>query len=166
VPHLCPQRDPLRTTKICGLRCLNAGNPDHSESFRGPMSMRRVLLHTDFLGLDVGFDLGWVARFQMPRQRRVGVQLVVKDATASIDSHISVGVSRRPRGVRAGDTAGVRDRSSADHGGVGPDTLLHPIATRRRDQYRRARLDAHRAARSRLSAIFSPSTHSRRSPGD
>ena len=49
--------------------------------------------YTDFLGLDVAFDLGWVARFQMPDNDAVGVQLVVKDATASIDSHISVGVS-------------------------------------------------------------------------
>ncbi|MDT7623252.1 MAG: hypothetical protein QOF99_4153 [Pseudonocardiales bacterium] len=49
--------------------------------------------YTDFLGLDVGFDLGWVARFQVPDNDAVGVQLVVKDATASTDSHISVGVS-------------------------------------------------------------------------
>jgi catechol 2,3-dioxygenase-like lactoylglutathione lyase family enzyme len=42
---------------------------------------------------DVGFDLGWVARFQVPENDAVGVQLVVKDATASTDSHISVGVS-------------------------------------------------------------------------
>jgi len=49
--------------------------------------------YTDFLGLEVGFDLGWVARFQVPDNNAVGVQLVARDATASTDSHISVGVS-------------------------------------------------------------------------
>jgi catechol 2,3-dioxygenase-like lactoylglutathione lyase family enzyme len=39
-------------------------------------------------------DLGTApARFQVPENDAVGVQLVVKDATASTDSHISVGVS-------------------------------------------------------------------------
>jgi len=34
--------------------------------------MRRGSFYTDFLGLDVGFDLGWVARFQMPDNDAVG----------------------------------------------------------------------------------------------
>lgn len=49
--------------------------------------------YTDFLGLDVGFDLGWVANFHPPGNEATAAQLVVRDATAPIDSHLSVGVS-------------------------------------------------------------------------
>ncbi|WP_265446306.1 VOC family protein [Flexivirga meconopsidis] len=47
----------------------------------------------DFLGLtDEGFNLGWVARRSAP-QSGAHVQLVTKDATAPVDSAISVHVS-------------------------------------------------------------------------
>ena len=49
--------------------------------------------YTDFLGLDVGFDLGWVANFHPPGNEATAVQLVTKDATAPVDSALSVGVS-------------------------------------------------------------------------
>jgi predicted enzyme related to lactoylglutathione lyase len=46
--------------------------------------------YQDFLGLSVtGFDLGWVANLQSPDGRAV-VQLVTRDATAPVDSVISV----------------------------------------------------------------------------
>jgi catechol 2,3-dioxygenase-like lactoylglutathione lyase family enzyme len=46
--------------------------------------------YQDFLGLSVaGFDLGWVANLQSPDGRAV-VQLVTRDATAPVDSAISV----------------------------------------------------------------------------
>lgn len=48
--------------------------------------------YTDYLGLSVeGFDLGWVAHFQSP-DGQAHVQLVTRDATAPIDSVISVHV--------------------------------------------------------------------------
>lgn len=48
--------------------------------------------YVDYLGLDIqGLDLGWVARFQSPDGRAV-VQLVTRDATAPVDSVISVHV--------------------------------------------------------------------------
>jgi predicted enzyme related to lactoylglutathione lyase len=48
--------------------------------------------YTDYLGLSVEeFDMGWVARFRSPDGRAV-VQLVTKDATAPVDSAISVNV--------------------------------------------------------------------------
>jgi catechol 2,3-dioxygenase-like lactoylglutathione lyase family enzyme len=48
--------------------------------------------YMDYLGLSVlGFDLGWVARFQSPHGRAV-VQLVTRDATAPHDSVISAHV--------------------------------------------------------------------------
>jgi catechol 2,3-dioxygenase-like lactoylglutathione lyase family enzyme len=49
--------------------------------------------YADFLGLTVGFDLGWVVNFHPPDNEAMGVQLVTKDATAPVDSQISVGVS-------------------------------------------------------------------------
>ena len=49
--------------------------------------------YTDFLGLDVGFDLGWVVNFHVPGTNAASVQLVTRDATAAADSHISVGVT-------------------------------------------------------------------------
>ena len=49
--------------------------------------------YTEFLGLDVGFDLGWVVNLHPPGNQAVGVQLVTKDATAPVDSQMSVGVS-------------------------------------------------------------------------
>jgi len=49
--------------------------------------------YTDFLGMDVGFDLGWVVNFHVPGNDAASVQLVTGDATAATDSHISVGVS-------------------------------------------------------------------------
>ena len=46
--------------------------------------------YQDFLGLSVArFDLGWVANLQSPDGRAV-VQLVTRDATAPVDSAISV----------------------------------------------------------------------------
>src|SRR5882757_10991543 len=48
--------------------------------------------YVDFLGLSVeAFNLGWVARLQSPDGRAV-VQLVSRDATAPVDSVISVHV--------------------------------------------------------------------------
>ena len=48
--------------------------------------------YTDFLGLSVpAFDLGWVVNLQSPDGRAV-VQLVSGDATAPVDSAISVHV--------------------------------------------------------------------------
>src|SRR4029450_3046705 len=48
--------------------------------------------YVDFLGLSVeGFDLGWVMRLSSPDGRAV-VQLVTRDATAPVDSVISVHV--------------------------------------------------------------------------
>ena len=48
--------------------------------------------YQDFLGLSVqGFDLGWVTNLQSPDGRAV-VQLVTRDATAPVDSVISVHV--------------------------------------------------------------------------
>lgn len=48
--------------------------------------------YLDFLGLGVvGFDLGWVVNLQSPDGRAV-VQLVTRDATAPVDSVISVHV--------------------------------------------------------------------------
>jgi catechol 2,3-dioxygenase-like lactoylglutathione lyase family enzyme len=45
---------------------------------------------TAFLGLsDVEFDLGWVARLVAP-ESGAGVQVVTRDATAPVDSDISV----------------------------------------------------------------------------
>jgi predicted enzyme related to lactoylglutathione lyase len=49
--------------------------------------------YADFLGLTVGFDLGWVVNFHASDNEAIGVQLVTKDATAPVDSQISVGVS-------------------------------------------------------------------------
>src|ERR671915_1193574 len=49
--------------------------------------------YTDYLGLDVGFDLGWVANFHPSGNSATAVQLVTGDASAPVDSHISVGVS-------------------------------------------------------------------------
>lgn len=47
--------------------------------------------YTDFLGLGVEFDLGWVARFSSP-DGRAAVQLVTRDETAPHDSVMSVRV--------------------------------------------------------------------------
>ncbi len=48
--------------------------------------------YVDYLGLSVeGLNLGWVARFQSPDGRAV-VQVVTRDATAPLDSVISVHV--------------------------------------------------------------------------
>lgn len=48
--------------------------------------------YVDFLGLTVeGFDLGWVVNLQSPDGRAV-VQLVTRDATAAVDSVVSVHV--------------------------------------------------------------------------
>jgi catechol 2,3-dioxygenase-like lactoylglutathione lyase family enzyme len=48
--------------------------------------------YVDFLGLNVeGFNLGWVVNLQSPHGRAV-VQLVTRDATAPVDSVISVHV--------------------------------------------------------------------------
>ena len=48
--------------------------------------------YTDFLGLSVeGFNLGWVANYRSPSGGAT-VQLVTRDATAPIDSVISVHV--------------------------------------------------------------------------
>jgi catechol 2,3-dioxygenase-like lactoylglutathione lyase family enzyme len=48
--------------------------------------------YADFLGLSVeGFNLGWVVNLQSPDGRAV-VQLVTRDATAPVDSVISVHV--------------------------------------------------------------------------
>ena len=52
-----------------------------------------------FLGLSVeGFDLGWVLNLQSPDGRSV-VQLVNRDATAPVDSVISVHVGDRVQGA-------------------------------------------------------------------
>ena len=46
--------------------------------------------YTDYLGLAVEeFNLGWVARYRSP-DGRASVQLVTRDATAPVDSTISV----------------------------------------------------------------------------
>jgi catechol 2,3-dioxygenase-like lactoylglutathione lyase family enzyme len=48
--------------------------------------------YVDYLGLSVeGLNLGWVARFQSPEGHAV-VQLVTRDATAPLNSVISVAV--------------------------------------------------------------------------
>ncbi len=48
--------------------------------------------YMDYLGLTVeGFNLGWVANYRSPAGR-VSVQLVTRDATAPLDSTISVHV--------------------------------------------------------------------------
>jgi catechol 2,3-dioxygenase-like lactoylglutathione lyase family enzyme len=48
--------------------------------------------YSDYLGLTVeAFNLGWVANFQSPDGRAI-IQLVTKDATAPVDSAISVHV--------------------------------------------------------------------------
>ena len=48
--------------------------------------------YTDYLGLEVeGFNLGWVANFRSPGGAAT-VQLVTRDATAAVDSVISVHV--------------------------------------------------------------------------
>jgi catechol 2,3-dioxygenase-like lactoylglutathione lyase family enzyme len=48
--------------------------------------------YVDYLGLNVeGFNLGWVVNLQSPDGRAV-VQLVTRDATAPVDSMISVAV--------------------------------------------------------------------------
>jgi catechol 2,3-dioxygenase-like lactoylglutathione lyase family enzyme len=48
--------------------------------------------YVDYLGLSVeGLNLGWVARFQSPDGRAV-VQLVTRDASAPVESVISVHV--------------------------------------------------------------------------
>jgi len=49
--------------------------------------------YTDFLGLEVGFDLGWVVNLHPPGNDTGGVNLVTRDATAPVDSQMSVGVS-------------------------------------------------------------------------
>ena len=48
--------------------------------------------YTDFLGLEVGFDLGWVVSLHPPGNDTAGVQLVTKDQTAPVDSQLSIGV--------------------------------------------------------------------------
>lgn len=72
--------DSMRVTRITAN--LPVDDMDAARSF-----------YADFLGLDVGFDLGWVMRFHTPGNEAIGVQLVTKDATAPVDSQISVGVS-------------------------------------------------------------------------
>jgi predicted enzyme related to lactoylglutathione lyase len=48
--------------------------------------------YVDYLGLSIeGLNLGWVARFQSPGRDAV-VQLVTRDATAPLNSAISVAV--------------------------------------------------------------------------
>ena len=48
--------------------------------------------YTDYLGLQVeGFNLGWVANYRSPSGAAT-VQLVTRDATAAVDSVISVHV--------------------------------------------------------------------------
>ncbi len=49
--------------------------------------------YTDFLGFTVGFDLGWVVNLHPPGNATAGVNLVTRDATAPVDSQMSVGVS-------------------------------------------------------------------------
>ncbi|MGC0364626.1 catechol 2,3-dioxygenase-like lactoylglutathione lyase family enzyme [Rhodococcus sp. 27YEA15] len=49
----------------------------------------------DFLGLSVeAFNLGWVANLQSP-DGRAAIQLVTRDATASVDSAISVHIGEQ-----------------------------------------------------------------------
>ena len=50
--------------------------------------------YRDYLGLSVeAFNLGWVANLQTP-DGRAAVQLVTRDATAPVDSHLSAHVGR------------------------------------------------------------------------
>jgi catechol 2,3-dioxygenase-like lactoylglutathione lyase family enzyme len=58
----------------------------------GDMDAARAF-YTDFLGLEVGFDLGWVVNLHPPADATAGVNLVTRDATAPVDSQMSVGVS-------------------------------------------------------------------------
>jgi len=143
-----PTANRARATVRCrSLRCLNAGNTDHSESLRGRCGRCAFLLH------GLSRTRSWLrpglgGQISGTRQRR-GRCAARGERCDSVDRLPHIGRSVRcPRGLRAGGTAGVRDRSSADYGGVGGDTLLRPIATRCCSQCRRARLD-HRAARSR-----------------
>src|SRR5882724_4507600 len=70
----------MRVTRISAN--LGADDVDAARSF-----------YTDFLGMEVGFDLGWVVNFHVPGNDAASVQLVTRDATAPEDSHLSVGVS-------------------------------------------------------------------------
>ncbi|MDQ3989005.1 MAG: glyoxalase [Actinomycetota bacterium] len=45
-----------------------------------------------FLGLEPAFDLGWIVSYRSPWHPAVQVSLVSSDATAPVDSALSVGV--------------------------------------------------------------------------
>ena len=49
--------------------------------------------YVDFLGLEVGFDLGWVVNLHPPGNGDIAVQLVTRDATAPVDSQMTIGVA-------------------------------------------------------------------------
>lgn len=49
--------------------------------------------YTGFFGFTVGFDLGWVVNVHPPGDDTSGVNLVTRDATAPVDSQMSIGVS-------------------------------------------------------------------------
>ena len=67
----------MRATRI--MANLQVADIDASKSF-----------YTDYLGLSTEeFNMGWVARYTSP-DTRANVQLVMRDATASEDSVISV----------------------------------------------------------------------------
>ena len=93
--------------------------------------------YVDFLGLsDEGFNLGWVMRLSSPDGRAV-VQLVTRDATSPVDSHISCPRRRRGRGgVRGGTAARPRDRPPADRGALGRTPVLRAGAGRQCHQHR------------------------------
>ncbi len=76
--------------------------------------------YADYLGLSVEeMNLGWVARFTTPDGRAV-VQLVSGDATAPVDSALSVHAGDDVEAAyEEAQRRGVRDRLSADDGAVG-----------------------------------------------
>ena len=49
--------------------------------------------YTDYLGLRVDFDLGWVTSFRSPTNRHVQLSLVGRDATAPENAQVSIGVA-------------------------------------------------------------------------
>lgn len=51
--------------------------------------------YIDFLGLENGFDPGWIASFPSPENRSIQVSLVSGDASAPGESAISVYVEPR-----------------------------------------------------------------------
>ena len=95
--------------------------------------------YAGYLGLTTEeFNLGWVARMTAPDTGE-HVQLVTRDATAPVDSVMSVRTDDVDGAYAEAIEARLRDRAPADRRNLGSAKVLRPGPGRQRSQRRRTR---------------------------